>query len=250
MRFARTDTGDVRNLRAWLTTVTSRVCLTMLESRRSRREAPLDEHDQGAPAEPAEVADPEREAVMADSVGRAMLVVLDTLSPPERLAFVLHDMFAVPFDRIAPIVDRTPEAARQLASRARRRVRGAAPVPDAARQKEVVEAFLAAAREGRFEDLLEVLDPQITVRADEAAVETGFTTGEVTGAKAVAEIFLGRAAAAVPVLIDGDAGAMWAPGGRARSVISFTVEDGRVTGIDIAADPATIDRFELFAFDD
>ncbi|GAB4002962.1 hypothetical protein GCM10029992_42820 [Glycomyces albus] len=187
---------------------------------------------------------------MADSVGRAMLVVLDTLSPPERLAFVLHDMFAVPFDRIAPIVQRTPEAARQLASRARRRVRGAAPIPDAARQKAVVEAFLAAAREGRFEDLLELLDPEITVRADEAAVETGFTAGEVTGAKAAAEIFLGRAAAAVPVLIDGDAGAMWAPGGSPRSVISFTIEGGRVTGIEIAADPASIDRLELIAFDD
>jgi RNA polymerase sigma-70 factor (ECF subfamily) len=185
---------------------------------------------------------------MADEVGHALQVVLDSLNPAERVAFVLHDLFGVPFDRIAPVLDRTPEATRQLASRARRRVargREGAPAPEAPPQRSVVEAFLAAAREGRFEDLLEVLDPGITVVADDAAVATGFAGREVIGAKQVAAIFHGQARAAVPVLVDGYVGAMWAPGGIPRSVLDFTVEDGRITAIAIMNDPETLAVLEL-----
>ncbi|MCD0446916.1 sigma-70 family RNA polymerase sigma factor [Glycomyces sp. A-F 0318] len=247
MRFARADTAGVDNLRGWLTTVVSRVCLNLLRSRRTRREDALD-------AEPPQTAapagdDPEAAAVMADSVGLALQVVLDSLNPAERLAFVLHDLFSVPFDRIAPILDRTPEAARQLASRARRRVRSGEPAPDAKRQKGVVDAFLAAAREGRFEDLLAVLDPDIVVVADEEAAATGFGGREVIGAKAVAELFNGQAKQAVAVLVDGTAGAMWAPGGKPRSVLAFTVVGGKVAAIDIVNDPAAIAALDLADFD-
>ncbi|WP_030156963.1 sigma-70 family RNA polymerase sigma factor [Glycomyces sp. NRRL B-16210] len=247
MRFARTDTADVENLRGWLTTVVSRICLNLLRSRRTRREDALD-------AEPPQIAasDPEADAVMADSVGLALQVVLDSLNPAERLAFVLHDLFGVPFDRIAQVLDRTPEATRQLASRARRHVREGRKREggtDSRQQKTVVEAFLAAAREGRFEDLLEVLDPDIVVVADEAAVATGFGGREVLGAKAVAELFNGKAAAAVPVLIDGSAGAMWAPGGKPRSVLAFTIAEGRIAGIAITNDPETIATLELETFE-
>ncbi|WP_112136765.1 sigma-70 family RNA polymerase sigma factor [Glycomyces dulcitolivorans] len=241
MRFARTDTADVENLRGWLTTVVSRVCLNLLRSRRTRREDELDEAFQA----PAAAESPEDQAVMADAVGLALQVVLDSLNPAERVAFVLHDLFGVPFERIAPVLDRTPEATRQLASRARRRVRGASPVPDVPLQKAVVEAFLAAARDGRFEDLLEVLDPDITVVADDAAVATGFAGREVIGAKEVAAIFNGQARAAVPVLVDGYIGAMWAPGGTPRSVLAVTVENGRITAIAIMNDPATLAALEL-----
>ncbi|WP_026930404.1 sigma-70 family RNA polymerase sigma factor [Glycomyces tenuis] len=248
MRFARTDTADVENLRGWLTTVASRVCLNMLKSRRTRREDPLETST--AAARPADGVDPEREAVLSDSVGLALLVVLDSLTPAERLAFVLHDMFAVPYDRIAPIVDRTPEATRQLASRARRRVRGSSPVPDAGHRRRVVEAFLAAAREGDFEALLEVLDPEIVVRADEASVRAGAPEGEVTGVKAVAAMFLGRAKAAVPALVDGAVGAMWTHRGVPRAVLHFTVEDGRIAAIEIVSDPERIEAYELSALKD
>jgi RNA polymerase sigma-70 factor (ECF subfamily) len=181
---------------------------------------------------------------MADAVGSALQVVVDALGPAERVAFVLHDLFGVPFDRIAPVLDRTPEATRQLASRARRRVRAgrdrAEADRDARQRKSVVDAFLAAAREGRFEDLLAVLDPDIVVVADEDAVATGFSGREVIGASAVAAIFNGQARDAVTVLIDGLAGAMWAPGGSPRSVLSFAVVDGKVTSIEIMNAPTTI----------
>src|SRR4051794_20275953 len=200
-RFSRSDTGSIENLGAWLTTVVSRVCLDMLRSRASRREDPTadevhtDTHD-------ATAVDPEHDAVMADSVGAALLVVLDTLTPAERLAFVLHDMFAVPFDEIATIVGRTPDAARQLASRARRRVQGASTAgePDPARQRAVIDAFLAASRNGDFEALVALLDPDIVLEADAAAVKMG--SPEVTrGATAVANTFSGRALAAQPAEI-------------------------------------------------
>jgi RNA polymerase sigma-70 factor (ECF subfamily) len=248
LRFARADTAQVDNLRGWLTTGGSRICLNLLRSRRHRREDALD-GDLPLAAGPSP-DDPESAAVRADSVGLALQVVLDSLGPAERLAFVLHDLFGVPFDRIAPILDRTPEAARQLASRARRRVRSGRPAPDARRQKTVVDAFLAAARDGRFEDLLAVLDPDIVVAADEAAVATGFSGREVIGAKAVAALFNGQAKQAVAVLVDGTAGAMWAPGGTPRSVLAFTIVDGRVAAIDIVNDPSTLAALELAAFED
>ncbi|GAA2135170.1 sigma-70 family RNA polymerase sigma factor [Glycomyces algeriensis] len=253
MRFARTDTADVENLRGWLTTVVSRICLNLLRSRRHRQEDALD-GDLPLAAGPGAGGDPELDAVMADSVGLALQVVLDALGPAERVAFVLHDLFGVPFDRIAPVLDRTTEATRQLASRARRRVReGRARAEadrDARQRKSVVEAFLAAAHEGRFEDLLAVLDPNILVVADAEAVATGFAGREVIGASAVAAIFNGQAKDAVTVLVDGLAGAMWAPGGAPRSVLSFAVVDGRVVSIEIMNAPDTIAALELAAFED
>lgn len=190
--------------------------------------------------------DPEHEALMADSVGSALLVVLDTLAPAERLAFVLHDMFGVTFEEIAPIVGRSPAAARQLASRARRRVRGAtvASETDLARRREVVEAFLAASRGGDFEALLAVLDPDVVLRADGAAVRLG-ASREVRGAPAVAETFSGRARAARPVLVDGAPGLVWASGGRPRVVFGFTITDGRIVEIEMVADPERIGQLDL-----
>src|SRR5881398_2603519 len=187
LRLSRSDAGEVENLRAWLTTVVARVCLDMMRSRKSRREEPLGPHVPEPIVSREDALDPEHEALLADSVGLALLVVLETLPPAERLAFVLHDMFAVPFDEIAPIVDRSPAAARQLASRARRRVQGARPEPDVdlAEQREVVDAFLAAAREGDFEALVAVLDPDIVLRADSGALRAP-ASREVRGAEAVA----------------------------------------------------------------
>src|SRR5436305_15315452 len=236
LRVSRAGTADVANLAGWLTTVVARVCLNVLQARRTRREEPLDEHLAAPPG--GDVPDPEQQALLADSVGLALLVVLDTLTPAERLAFVLHDLFAVPFEEIAPIVDRTPAAARQLASRARRRVQGAGVSggPDPVRQREVVPAFLAASRGGDFEALLTLLDPDVVVRADAAAVRMG-APAEVRGPRAVAETFAGRAQAAEPVLVDGLAGLVWAAGGRPRMVFTFTVADGRVTAVDLVADP-------------
>jgi RNA polymerase sigma-70 factor (ECF subfamily) len=243
LRLSRADTSDVENLAGWLTTVVGRVCLDMLRSRTARREDPLD--GAGLPS----AADPEHEAEVADSVGLAMLVVLDTLAPAERLAFVLHDMFAVPFDEIAPIVGRTPEAARQLASRARRRVQGAsASDADVERQRAVVDAFLAASRGGDFAALLALLDPDIVVRADDAAVATG-AEREVRGAEAVAATFAGRAKAAQPALIDGAAGLAWAPGGRARVVFAMTIRNDKVVAIDMVADGETLNDLDLVLFE-
>jgi RNA polymerase sigma-70 factor (ECF subfamily) len=250
VRLSRSDTSEVDNLAGWLTTVTARVCLDMLRSRASRREAPLGDGAVEAGVGTGAGADPQDEAVLADSVGLALLVVLDTLSPPERLAFVLHDLFAVPFEEIAPIVGRTPAAARQLASRGRRRVRGASAGRelDPARQREVVGAFLAASREGDFASLVELLDPDVVLRADGAAVLAG-AEPEVRGAHSVAATFSGRARAARLALVDGVVGAVWAHGGRPRVVFGFTVAHGKVVGIDLVADPERLSRLHIAALD-
>jgi RNA polymerase sigma-70 factor (ECF subfamily) len=244
LRLSRTDAGEVDNLGGWLTTVVARVALNMLRSRGTRREQPLDDLHAAAPA--TDAGDPEQQALVADSVGMALLVVLDTLTPAERLAFVLHDTFGVPFEEIAPIIDRSPAAARQLASRARRRVRGStAPDPDVARQREVVAAFLAASRDGDFDALVALLAPDVVLRADDAAVSAAearkaygapLLAPEVHGATAVARAFSGRATAAQPALVDGIPGAAWAVAGRPRAVFAFTVDGGRVTGIDLVYD--------------
>jgi RNA polymerase sigma factor (sigma-70 family) len=246
LRLSRSGAAGVENLGGWLTTVVGRVCLDMLRSRTSRREEPLGVHVPEPTVDREDEVDPEHEALMADSVGSALLVVLDTLAPAERLAFVLHDMFGVPFEEIAPIVGRSPAAARQLASRARRRVRGAVTVPDAdmARRRAVVDAFLAASRGGDFEALLAVLDPDVVLRADGAAVRMG-ATKEVRGAAAVAETFSGRARAARPALVDGAPGLVWASGGRPRVVFDFTIADGKIVEIEMVADPERIVRLEM-----
>ncbi|MFQ6326190.1 sigma-70 family RNA polymerase sigma factor [Nocardia sp. CWNU-33] len=238
LRLSRSDADEIDNLGGWLTTVVARVCLNMLQSRKTRREDPLDD------LEPLPSADgPEQQAVLGDSIGLALLVVLDTLAPSERLSFVLHDMFAVPFDEIAPIVGKSPAAARQLASRARRRVQGARATVDRDRQREVVDAFLAASRSGEFERLLTLLDPDVVLRVDAAAIATG-AVGAL-GAGAVAETFSGRAKAARLALIDGRAGAVWAVGGTPRVVFDFTVSDGRIVAIDLLADAETLGLMEL-----
>jgi RNA polymerase sigma-70 factor (ECF subfamily) len=247
LRLSRADAGAVQNLGGWLTTVIARVSLDMLRSRRSRREEPMGPHIPEPIVSRDGGGDPEHEALLADSVGLALLVVLETLSPAERLAFVLHDMFAVPFDEIAPIVDRSPEAARKLASRARRRVRGAAPAPDVdlARQQEVVEAFLAAAREGDFDALLAVLDPDVVLRVDRGAVGA---SRELRGAATVAAQalqFNRLAPYATPALVNGAAGFVVASGGRTIAVAGFTVVGGKAVEIDLLADPARLPRPDL-----
>jgi RNA polymerase sigma factor (sigma-70 family) len=251
LRLSRADTSGVENLGGWLTTVVARVCLDMLRSRSSRREEPLDVQAPDPVVNREDGTDPEQQALLAEGVGLALLVVLDTLSPAERLAFVLHDMFAVPFDEIAPILGRTPGATKMLASRARRRVQGADAVPetDPTRQRAVVDAFLAASRNGDFDALLALLDPDVVLRSDEAAVLVG-AAGEAHGAAAVAEQFSGRARAARPALIDGAAGAVWAPGGRPRVVFDFTVARGKIVRIDILADPERLRRLDLAILDD
>ncbi len=243
IRLGRSDTSGVENLGGWLTTVVARVCLDMLRSRKARGEEPLGSE---APEEIVSPEDPEREAVMADSVGLALLVVLETLPPAERVAFVLHDMFDLPFDEIAPIVGRSPAAARQLASRARRRVQGTATAPDAdrTRQREIVDAFLAASRDGDFAALLAVLDPDVVLRADGAAVRMG-AAAEVRGAPTVAETFTGRAQVAQPALVNGAVGAVWAAGGRPRVVFAFTITRGKISAIDLVADPERLSGLDL-----
>ena len=240
LRLSRAGADGVDNLGGWLTTVVSRVCLDMLRSRRSRREEPIPD---GLPEPVAgdERADPERAALLADSVGPALLVVLDALAPAERLAFVLHDLFAVPFDEIATVLGRSPAAARQLASRARRRVQGApAPAADLARRRAVVDAFLAASRSGDFDALVALLDPDVEAHADAAAVRSG-ADERVTGVDAVARTFAGRARAARPALVDGEPALVWLQGGRPRVVFAFTVgEDDRVLAVDLISDPDTL----------
>ena len=242
LRLSRTDPGGIGNLEAWLRTVVSRLCLDMLRTRASRREEPLDLQLPGAD-------DPEHEAVLIDSVGRAMLVVLDTLTPAERVAFVLHDLFAVPFDQIAPIVDRTPAATKKLASRARHRVRGvtAAPATELARQRQVVEAFLAAARSGDLDALLAVLAPDVVRRADRAALAPDRAT-VVRGADAVARemlVFGRRSRFAEPALVNGRIGAVVAPNGRLVAALAITVEGGRVSEYEMIADPVRLRRLDL-----
>ena len=246
LRLSRSDTGGIENLGGWLTTVVARVCLNMLSARSSRREEPLGVHLPDPAGGPEDGIDPEQEALLADSVGPALLVVLDALTPAERLAFVLHDLFAVPFDEIAAILGRSPAATRQLASRARRRVQGSAPDPaaDRRRQRAVVDAFLAASRGGDFEALVALLDPDVVLRADPAAVQAG-AAGELRGAQAVAGTFSGRARFARPALVDGAAGAVWAPGGRPRVVFGFTIAGGRIVEIEVLADPERLRQLDL-----
>jgi RNA polymerase sigma-70 factor (ECF subfamily) len=242
LRLSRAGDAKVENLGGWLTTVVARVCLDMLRVRRARREEFADD----AVTRLAATADAEQEALLAESVGLAMLVVLDRLTPAERVAFVLHDMFDLPFEEIAGIVGRSVDASRQLASRARRRVRGATgdPEADRDRQRQVVEAFLAASRRGDFDALLALLDPSVVARADAAAVAAG-AAPEVRGAAEVATTFAGRARAARPALVDGLVGLAWAPGGRPRVVFDFTTENGRIVAIDLIADPAHLGELEL-----
>ncbi|MEU9009386.1 RNA polymerase sigma factor SigJ [Streptomyces sp. NPDC048479] len=249
LRLSRSDTSDIGNLAGWLTTVVGRVCLDMLRTRTSRREDPLDVYVPDPVVGRAEAVDPEHEALQADSVGLALLVVLDTLAPAERLAFVLHDMFAVSFDEIASIVERTPAATRQLASRARRRVQGAAPVADTdlARQREVVDAFLAASRGGDFEALLTLLDPDVVLRADSGVSAVGVSE-VVRGALAVVEqaiTFSRFAQYAQPALVNGAAGIVAAPAGQLLSVMGFTLTHGKIVEIDILADPERLRGLDL-----
>jgi RNA polymerase sigma factor (sigma-70 family) len=247
IRLSRSDADAVENLRGWLTTVVARVCLDMLRSRRARREDYVGSWLPEPVVTVGDTADPEQEALIADSVGLALLVVLETLSPAERLAFVLHDMFGMPFDEIAPIVGRSEAATRQLASRGRRRVRGAEvqPDPDLAAQRRVVDAFLAASRAGDFDALLEVLDPEVVFRID-----TGAAAEPVVGARQVARRVLARgtpiAPLARPAVVNGTAGAVVRlAGGRLFAVVGFTVVDGRIVEIDLLADPAKLARIEL-----
>ena len=254
LRLTRSDLGGVANLGGWLTTVVARVCLDMLRSRKSRREEPLDVHVPDPIVSRAGGIDPAHEALLADSVGLALLVVLETLGPSERLAFVLHDMFAVPFDEIAPIVGRSPSAARQLASRARRRVQGVAKAPDAdlTCQREVVDAFLAAARDGDFDALLAVLDPDVVLRADRGGVPPG-ASRELRGARTVAKAltFSRLVEFARPVLVNGAAGIVsWLPGKQPFSVMNFTVRRRRIVEIDILADPARLRQLDLTVLED
>jgi RNA polymerase sigma factor (sigma-70 family) len=256
LRLSRADASGVENLGGWLTTTVARVCLNLLQSRRSRREEPLDAHLPDPIVSAQDGIDPEQQALLAEGVGLALLVVLDTLTPAERVAFVLHDMFAVPFDQIAPIVGRSPNAAKMLASRARRRVRGADPVPDAdlARQREVVDAFFAAARDGDFTALLAVLDPDVLLRADAAAVRAG-APAEVRGAAAVTEHTLTAggfprlARLARHALVNGAAGVVIAAAGRPFAVVGFTVRHAKIVEIDIFADPNRLNQLDLTVLD-
>jgi RNA polymerase sigma-70 factor (ECF subfamily) len=248
LRLGRSDASEIDNLGGWLTTVVARVSLNMLRSRNVRREEPLDVQMPDPIIDRADGTNPEHEALLADSVGLALLVVLETLSPAERLAFVLHDIFAVPFDEIAPIVDRSPEAARQLASRARRRVQRENTVPDAdlATQRQIVDAFLAAARDGDFEGLLAVLDPDVVLRADMGPLAGGLR--EVRGARAVAgqAVFYSQLGLVVrPALVNGAAGAVSMRDGKPFSVGAITVRDGKIVEMDILADPERLRQLDL-----
>jgi RNA polymerase sigma factor (sigma-70 family) len=248
LRVDRADAGSVENLSGWLTTIIARVCLDRLRARRLRPEDLVGDHMADEAIDITDDVDPEHQALLADSVGSALLVVLDMLAPPERVAFVLHDIFAVPFDEIASIVERSPDAARQLASRARRRLQGANAVPDLDRnlRREVVEAFLAAARAGDFDALLTVLDPDVRVRADAVARRAG-DLEQAQGAVAVAS-WLARGARRAPVylgLIDGAAGLIWAPRGRPSGFLDITIVDGKITECDVIADPDHVRRRDI-----
>ena len=251
LRLDRADTGGVDNLAGWLTTVVARVCLNMLRSRMSRREDPLDIRDSDRVSTGEN--DPEQEALLADSVGLALLVVLDQLAPPERLAFVLHDLFDMPFQEIGPIIDRSPAAARQLASRARRRVKGIDAVPDAdlGRQRRIVNAFLAASRDGNFEALIALLDPDVVLRADAAAGPTASPI-VLRGAHVVAKgafAASGRARYTQPALVNGSVGLVMAPRGRLFLVLAFTTTGELITDIDVIADPDRLRQLDLGVLD-
>jgi RNA polymerase sigma factor (sigma-70 family) len=254
LRVSRADSSGIENMRGWLTTIVARICLNTLKSRSSRPEEPLGQHVPDPIVSPGDGVDPEHEALLADSVGLALLVVLDALAPAERLAFVLHDMFAVPFDEIAPIIERSPAATRQLASRARRRVQGATPYPDAdlRSQREIVDAFLAASRDGDFGALIALLDPDVVLRTDAGAVLPG-ASRMVRGAAAVAQQTVtftrSRTGEAKPALVNGAAGVVWASRGRPFSVVGFTVRRGRISEIDVLADPARLQQLEIDVLD-
>jgi RNA polymerase sigma-70 factor (ECF subfamily) len=249
LRLGRTDAAGVDNLGGWLTTVVARICLDMLRSRKARREDALDAAGPEPVANDNIEAVLEQESQLADSVGLALLVVLQTLAPAERIAFVLHDMFDLPFDEIAPVVGRSPTAARQLASRARRRVQGKAAEPDADRdaQRRVVDAFLTAARGGDMQGLLAALDPDIVVRSDAAARKLG-ASPEVHGAERVARFYLGKAQEARPALVDGSVGIVVAPRGRLFLALKLTFANNRIAGIDVVADPAQLRNIDVAAF--
>jgi len=249
LRLSRADRSDVENMRAWLTTVTSRVCLNMLQSRKVRREEPFELHMPDPVVSPMSGTTPEQEALLADSVGLALMVVLEMLPPAERLAFVLHDVFALPFEEIAPILDRTPTAARQLASRARRRVHGSPSVPDVdiPAQREVVDAFFNAARKGDFRGLLAVLDPEVVLRSDGGALRRG-ASAVLHGAEVVASnamMFSKLAPYAQPALINGVAGVVVAPNGNPYSVLAFTVRGGKIVAIDALVDSKRLAELDL-----
>ncbi|MFB7221990.1 sigma-70 family RNA polymerase sigma factor [Streptomyces sp. NPDC056227] len=253
LRLHRTDISGVENLSGWLTTVTARVCLNMLRARESRREDPLAALVPETSVDQEDGRDPEEEALLADSVGLALLVVLDTLTPAERIAFVLHDLFAVPFDEIGPMIERSPTAARQLASRARRRVKGATPVPDAdlARQRHVVDAFLAATRGGDFDALVRLLHPDVVLRADPAVVPTPEPI-VVRGARTVAQgamAAMGRARFTQPGLVNGAVGLVMAPLGRLALVLGFTVTADGITEIDVIADRGRLSQVDIAVLD-
>jgi RNA polymerase sigma-70 factor, ECF subfamily len=252
-RLTRSDVNSVENLGGWFTTVVARVCLDMLRSRKSRKEESLEEHLE-APENPRQ-ANPAEEALLADSVGSALLIVLRTLTPAERVAFVLHDLFDLPFEEIAAIVGRSEAAARQLASRARRRVRGGQEGrEDEVKKREIVSAFLAASREGNFNALLQLLDPEILLTADDVAVKTAEANkargappfeNEMQGATVVAEIFKGRALGAQLALINGSVGTTWIGGGKPRVAFLFSIENGRIQGIDVVMDPEDLKEMEV-----
>ncbi len=254
LRLSRSDASGVENLKGWLTTVVARICLDMLRSRKARREEALEPYTPEPAPQREDAVDPEHEAMLADSVGLALLVVLETLAPPERLAFVLHEMFGVPFDEIATIVGRTPAATRQLASRARRRVQGAATVSetDLTRQREVVDAYLAALRGGDFDALLAVLDPEVVVHADRAAIPAGAPT-VTRGAQAAAKqaiAFSRGARSARPALIDGAVGVVVAPRGKLLVALRFTFADGKIAQVEVIGAPERLDKLELAVLHD
>lgn len=259
LRLSRVGPEHIDNLGGWLTTVVSRVCLDMLRSRSRRAEPAGSDLPEAVPAGDGG-GSPEADALLADSIGAALVVVLDSLEPHERLAFVLHDLFAVPFDEIAPILDRSPAATRQLASRARRRLQGGraprhgTPAPLDPRQSVLVDAFLAASRRGDFEALLTLLDPAVVLRSDPVAVRSAASRqthgapsllDEIRGRDAVAKVFAGRAAAAQPALVDGIPSAVWAPGGRPRVVFVFRSREGKIVEIDVVADPRRVQDLEI-----
>jgi RNA polymerase sigma factor (sigma-70 family) len=249
LRLSRTDASSVENLAGWFTTIVARVSLNMLRARKAKREEPLEGRIPDPVVSPRDGTDPEHEALIGDSVGLALLVVLESLAPAERVAFVLHDMFGVPFEEVAAITERSPAAARQLASRARRRVQGQArvPDPDLARQWSVVEAFSAASRDGDFDALVAVLDPDILLREDNGT-RPGRASLVVRGARAVTEralMFAHLGAYAYPALVNGTAGVVVAPQGRVFAIMAFTIADGRIVEINVLNDPARLSELEL-----